>query len=211
MTHMPKKSTNQLDSKVQSALRCSVETTSSFPTLAAIFVALAAFTPDFSWSQFPEPKISISGNRITITNSTGANQTILMEHAVQQTDVELEDLTFSGKKDLKILDTQGASQIFYKVYLFSPGNESYVYNDGLSKIPCLKADAKKRQIVGACFHASACENWEEHYSVSAKGSLTLVERKGTYCESSGRAYQYRDIFKNGRRISSIVKEISHHP
>ncbi|QYY31656.1 hypothetical protein K2O51_12540 [Cupriavidus pinatubonensis] len=175
---------------------------------AMVLVAQAAFIPNYAWSRSVQPQISVIGDQVKIVTPSGVNQTITVDHVVQPTDIRIEDLTFDGQMDLKILDTRGASQIFYKVYLYSNRDKAYIYSKELSEIPCLKVDAKKKQLVGTCFHVSACENWVERYSISPDGKLSLLERTGTYCEPNGETYQYSDHFKDGRRISSKVKKIA---
>ncbi|WP_166486972.1 XAC2610-related protein [Cupriavidus necator] len=183
------------------------EIVGSLVAAAAILVAQTVFIPSLSWPETLQPKVSVSGNQVSVITPSGMNQMIVMGHDLRPTDIKFEDLTFSGRMDLKILDTLGASQIFYKVYLFSPVDGIYIFNNEMSEIPCLGADEKRRQLVGACYHASACENWEERYAVSPEGALFLVERTGTYCEPNGKSYRYTDNFRNGERVSSKVKII----
>ncbi|ANB73387.1 hypothetical protein AYM40_14210 [Paraburkholderia phytofirmans OLGA172] len=135
-------------------------------------------------------------------------QTIIVDHEVKLVDVKFENLTSGGYEDLKVLNTRGASQEFYDVYLYSPKQGIYVFNKELSDIPCLQADAKRKQVIGACFHESSCENWEERYTLSARGVLSLIERRGTYCDPTGQTYFYVDRFKNGKHIYSKVTPLS---
>lgn len=154
------------------------------------------------------PSIRISGGYAHITTPTGKKQIIEVRDAVSSDDANFSDLTFSGKKlDLMILRDRGANQEYYDVYLYSVVKDKFIFNEWLSRIPCLIVDSRRRQLVGACFHESACENWEEHYSVASNGKISLVERRGTYCDGGGRVYGYIDVFKRGRKVSSRVKLI----
>ncbi|MBK5125457.1 MAG: hypothetical protein P4N59_16090 [Negativicutes bacterium] len=175
-----------------------------------LFLKIALISND-SWSQRLQstPEVSVDENRINISLPSGQMQTITVDREVKLVDVKLEDLTFSGREDLKVLKTRGAAQEFYDVYLYSPKQGKYVFNKKLSDVPCLQADAKRRQVIGACFHESSCENWEERYTVSARGALSLIERRGTYCDPMGKTYSYVDRFKNGKKISSKVTSLSY--
>ncbi len=154
------------------------------------------------------PNVRISGGYADITTPTGKEQVVKVGDAISSDDAKFSDLTFSGKKlDLMILRERGANQEYYDVYLYSIEKDEFIFNDELSHIPCLVADSRIGQLVGACFHENACENWEERYSVALSGKISLVERRGTYCDQDGRAYSYVDAFKGGRKISSRVKPI----
>jgi hypothetical protein len=148
------------------------------------------------------PNFSIRENSIDIARPTGAVQTIKLNRRIGTDDVKFEDLNFDGGMDLKILIERGANQELYDVYLYSKSRGKYVYSRNLSEIPCVTADAANREIIGACFHESSCENWEEHYSITSSGMLSLTKRVGTYCDSNGDIYSYVDRFKNGKKISS---------
>lgn len=150
------------------------------------------------------PEISIYKNKVYVNSPSGAKQVILLDHDIKREDVRVEDLTFNGYHDLKILNERGAAQEFYNVYLYSSSLGKYVFNKKLSDIPCLQVDAEKKQLVGACFHISACENWSEHYAVTRLGRVSLVARAGAYCDATGQVYSYVDHFKNGKQISSKV-------
>ncbi|WP_201698875.1 XAC2610-related protein [Paraburkholderia hiiakae] len=149
--------------------------------------------------------VVISNGRAYVTTPMGKKQAILASGATSQFDAKFIDLTFNGYADLLILRDRGANQEFYNVYLYSKEKDAYIYDKQLSDVPCLKVDNKKKELVGQCFHESACENWEEYYSVSPEGRISLVERKGTYCDPiSGQGYSYSDRFRNRKKISSKV-------
>lgn len=172
----------------------------------AVFISRYSWSRDYSDNQL----ISIDGNKIYVTNKSVKMQTILFDRDIQKKDIKFEDLMFIGRYDLKILRTRGASQEFYDIYLFYPDSGIYVFNRELSDIPCLKADAGRKELVGSCFHVSSCENWEERYKISQKGVPSLIERSGTYCDPAGMVYSYIDRFKNGRLVFSKVRPLSTH-
>jgi hypothetical protein len=153
------------------------------------------------------PFFLIKENSIDVARPTGALQTIELSRKVEKDDVKFEDLNFDGHLDLKILKERGANQEFYDVYLYSKGARKYIYSKVLSGIPCISADATHREIIGACFHESSCENWEEHYSLTASGKLSLNERIGAYCDPTGDVYTYVDRFKDGKKVSSKIQQL----
>lgn len=149
------------------------------------------------------PTVTISDGHAYITTPRGKKQIIPTENIASGSDAKFIDLTFNGYADLLVLRDRGANQEFYDVYLYSKDRDAYVYNKRLSEIPCLNVDDKRKRLVGQCFHESACENWEEYYSVSPQGAISLIERKGTYCDPiGGQGYRYIDRFRNGKKISS---------
>lgn len=154
-----------------------------------------------------KPDIAVEGRNLLLKNTNGVEQTISFDHSISLSDVTLESLTFSKYADIKVLDTEGASQKLYKVYLYRPTDGTYVYSKELSNVPCLQVDRKRKELVGACFHESACENWVERYKVTKLGKLSLVEQSGTYCDPTGQTYSYTDKFRNGKKIFSAVKPI----
>jgi hypothetical protein len=163
--------------------------------------SLAGLAGDF-------PSVTISGGHAYIITPSGKRQIISATNGEIKSDAKFIDLTFNGYADLMILRDRGASQEFYDVYLYSKERDAYVYNKRLSAIPCLGVDKKRKELVGQCFHESACENWEEYYSVSPKGDISLIERKGTYCDPTGaQGYSYIDRFRNGKRISSKTSPV----
>jgi hypothetical protein len=170
-----------------------------------LFPSLAAF------SQEP-PGIVVSNGHADVTTPTGKKQRISVNGTASLSDAKFVDLTFNGYADLLIRRDRGSNQEFYDVYLYSKDRDAYVYSNRLSDIPCLAVGSKRKELVGQCFHESACENWEEHYSVSTKGSVSLVERKGAYCDpASGQGFLYTDRFRNGKKISSKISRITEQP
>ena len=166
--------------------------------IAALFssLSLIVFAGD-------APKEMVTNGYVTITTPGGKKQTIPAKNATSDADVKFLDLTFQGRRDLLVLRDRGANQEFYDVYLYSKQNDNFIYSKSLSEIPCLSVDAKNENLVGQCFHASACENWEEYYSVTPDGKTSLVRKRGTYCDpGTGQTYKYIDLFHNGKRISS---------
>ncbi|MBK5164813.1 XAC2610-related protein [Paraburkholderia domus] len=171
------------------------------------FVAMLVFHVGGAWCDevLIKPDISIEGRNLLVKNPKGVEQIISLDHNISLSDVTLESLTFNKFADIKVLDTEGASQKLYKVYLYRPTDGMYVYSKELSDVPCLQVDGKRKELVGACFHESACENWVERYKVTNLGKLSLVEQSGTYCDPTGQTYSYTDKFRNGKKISSTVK------
>jgi hypothetical protein len=154
------------------------------------------------------PTATMSDGHAYVTTPSGEMQVISIKNGGVEFAPEFIDLTFNGYADLLILRDKGANQEFYDVYLYSKEKDQYIYNKQFSNIPCLTVDLDKKQLVGQCFHESACENWEGRYSVSPKGNISLVERKGTYCDpTSGQGYTYIDHFKNGKRTSSRTSPV----
>jgi hypothetical protein len=172
--------------------------------ISSILVIFIVFISNWAISATLDPNASVSDGHVYITTPTGKKQVISVNDSISEADVKFVDLTFSNKKDLMILKERGANQEFYNVYIYSKDRDEFVFNKRLSDIPCLSVDSDKKQLIGACFHEDACENWEEHYSVNSKGVASLIERRGTYCDPTGQAYSYIDTFKKGRRISSHV-------
>jgi hypothetical protein len=155
------------------------------------------------------PTVVISDGLAHVTTPSGKKQLVHVHQATSEPGAKFLDLTFDGYADLLFLRDRGASQEFYDVFLYSKKQDAYIYNKTLSQIPCLAVDIRRKELVGQCFHESACENWEEYYSVSPKGRISLTERKGTYCDpTSGQGYTYSDQFRNGRKISSKILPLS---
>jgi hypothetical protein len=166
-----------------------------------IIYALAIFSLNVNAEN--DVQVFINHENVDITTPGGRQQVLPAKSAVAASDVKLIDLTSDGEKDLLILRDRGATQEFYDVYLYSKNGDKFVYNKAISNIPCPGIDEKTHNIVGQCFHASACENWREYYSLSSSGKLSVVKKVGTYCDpSTGQGYKYTDVYKNGRRVSS---------
>jgi hypothetical protein len=154
------------------------------------------------------PSVAMADGHAYVTTPSGKRQIISAKNGQTESDAKFIDLTFNGYADLLILRDRGANQELYDVYLYSKEKDAYTYNKRLSNIPCLGVDDQRKQLIGQCFHESACENWEEYYSVSQKGDISLVERKGTYCDpTGGQGYSYIDRFRNGKRVSSKTSPI----
>ncbi|WP_322063375.1 XAC2610-related protein [Paraburkholderia sp. J63] len=174
---------------------------------------LLAFHQNKVWSEdlSVKPVIVLDGSSVQIKTPTGKDQVISLDHAVSASDISLENFTFGKYADLKILDTEGVSQKFYKVYLYDASSGLYKYSKELSALPCMQTDVKQKEIVGTCFHESACENWEERYTMSKTGKLALSEKSGTYCDATGQGYFYTDTYKNDKKISSTIKPVEDNP
>ncbi|WP_419468950.1 XAC2610-related protein [Burkholderia diffusa] len=133
----------------------------------------------------------------------GQSQVLHVSHPVSKDDISYDDLNFDGYIDIKVFRSAGNVEKFYDVYLFDAVTKRYELSKDFSNVPCIAADPKVRQVIGACFHTSACENWIERYSVDRLNRLHLRSRLGTYCDpSTGDAFSYIDLFRNGKRIST---------
>ncbi|MDR5777669.1 MULTISPECIES: hypothetical protein [unclassified Caballeronia] len=154
------------------------------------------------------PSVTLSNGHAFVTTPRGKSQMISAKNRAMESDAKFIDLTFNGYADFVMLRDSGANQEFYDVYLYSKEKDEYIYNKRLSDVPCLSVDEKNKELIGQCFHESSCENWEEHYSVSSNGNISLVERKGTYCDpTNGQGYAYIDRFRNGKKISSKISPV----
>jgi len=179
-------------------------------TLFVIFILHAFSTAAFgdALNHVATPIFFTSGSSLSVTTPLGVVQKIHAARSILASDVSFEDLNFDGYADIKIFSSAGNVERFYSVYLYDPRSKTYRLDSGFSKVPCVGADKNTHEVVGACFHASACENWVERYSVDQRNRLTLVSRKGTYCNpSTGESFSYDDVFKNGRRISSRTTQL----
>lgn len=171
-------------------------------------LSLSTSTFGAAIEQVDAPKFSASGAMLTVTTPSGVKQKIHTGHPISARDVSFEDLNFDRHADIKVLNLAGNVQRFYSVYLYDPRSNIYRFDSGFSKVPCVGTEKDTHEVVGACFHASACENWVERYSVDRRNRLTLLSRKGTYCNpSTGESFSYDDRFENGRRISSKTTQL----
>ncbi|WP_155646107.1 XAC2610-related protein [Burkholderia diffusa] len=145
----------------------------------------------------------VSDDAVFVITPLGQSQVLHVSHPISKDDISYEDLNFDGYIDIKVFRSAGNVEKFYDVYLFDLVTKRYELSKDFSNVPCVAADPKVRQIIGACFHTSACENWIERYSVDRLNRLHLRSRQGTYCDpSTGDAFSYVDLFRNGKRISS---------
>lgn len=151
------------------------------------------------------PSVEKIGDSIKIKTRAGGWQIIPLGYPFNVNDISLEDVNFDRFADIEIQRTSGNVEKFSNIYLYDESRDGYIFSAELSKVPCLEVDKKEGQLIGACFHASACENWSERYSIGHINHLHLVSREGTYCDqSSGETFSYVDSFEDGRRVSSKV-------
>jgi hypothetical protein len=175
--------------------------------IAALFVAAQPFT----WALAANaPSLrAISDRSFEVTTPLNSNQIITLQNHIKVTDISFDDFNFDGYIDLKIVRSGGNVEKFYDVYLFDLNTKSYVFNQEISAIPCPATDQKLREVIAECFHASACENWTERYSIDRHNHLHLLVREGSYCNpATGEGYHYIDTFRNGKRTSSKVNSLS---
>ncbi|TAL94234.1 MAG: hypothetical protein EPN73_17895 [Paraburkholderia sp.] len=175
----------------------------------AILFTVLSTTPLSVLSVGVAPVVTaVSDDAVSVITPLGRSQVIRASHPVSKDDVSFEDVNLDGYTDIKVSKYAGNVEKFYDVYLFNAKTNRYVLSKEFSNIPCVESDRKTRQVIGACFHASACENWIERYSVDRLNQLHLQSREGTYCDpSTGNAFSYVDFFKNGKRISSTSKPL----
>ncbi|MGU7841915.1 XAC2610-related protein [Burkholderia sp. AW33-5] len=145
----------------------------------------------------------VSDGAVFVITPLGQSQVLHVSHPASKDDIAYEDLNFDGYIDIKVFRSAGNIEKFYDVYLFDPVTKRYKLSKDFSNVPCVASDPKVRQVIGACFHISACENWIERYSVDRLNRLHLRSKEGTYCDpSTGDSFSYIDLFRNGKRISS---------
>ncbi len=183
--------------------RC-LRSVGSLAAVSALMCALATTTVCCGES-VAKPNLRIEGSVVFIKTPAGKDQKLVFDHTIVASDITVQSLSFGRFADLKVLDTEGANQKLYKVFLYHPDTGLYVFNSKLSNIPCLEVDQRRKQLIGACFHASACENWTERYKFSPPEKLSLVERAGTYCDAAGEGYEYIEKYSNGKTVSSTVR------
>lgn len=118
-------------------------------------------------------------------------------------DVVVEDYNFDGHRDVSLFGSMGAATMFREVYLFDPEANCYTRSDTLSDLPCITTDTENQLVVAACFHNSACENWQEAYAVTGFDNLTLVRMWGTRCGPVSEShYEVYDIeYENGNVVT----------
>ncbi|WP_155623897.1 XAC2610-related protein [Burkholderia territorii] len=169
----------------------------------ALFVTL--FATSFSGVSKDVASIvaEVSDDAVFVITPLGQSQALHVSQPISKNDISYEDLNFDGYIDIKVFRSAGNVEKFYDVYLFNAVTKRYEFSKDFSNVPCVAADPKVRQVIGACFHTSACENWIERYSVDRLNRLHLRSKQGTYCDpSTGDSFSYIDLFRNGKRISS---------
>lgn len=169
----------------------------------ALFVTLLATSFSVESTEGASIVTEVSDDAVFVITPPGQSQVLHVSHPVSKDDISYEDLNFDGYIDIKVFRSAGNVEKFYDVYLFDAVAKRYELSKDFSNVPCVAADPKVRQVIGACFHTSACENWIERYSVDRLNRLHLRSRQGTYCDpSTGDAFSYIDLFRNGKHIST---------
>lgn len=151
-----------------------------------------------------------SQKKITIKKNTGSIiQVIELENSSnEESTITIADFNFDGADDISVSGDEGNVQRFSSVYLFSKSLGRFELSKQFSEIPCIAIDSKKKTVSGECFHASACENWVEKYSVGRQNKLNIIEKKGFFCEpANDRSYKYTERYRNGKLIQNRVTEI----
>lgn len=125
--------------------------------------------------------------------------------------VTVADFNFDGRMDFSVLSSMGASVIFHDVFLFHPETGRYLRNETMSELPCVTTDTEENVLVGSCFHGSACENWQEAYTVSGFDELVLVRRWGTECCPASESCYYVYDTRYDKDGNVISDERTRHP
>lgn len=121
--------------------------------------------------------------------------------------IVIKDFNFDGVDDIGIPGDQGNVERFTEVYLFSKKSGKFERSQNLSSIPCLSVSLPLKTISGECFHSSACENWKEVYLMKAPDVLSLVEKRGYYCDpATDKAYKFSEKYRLGKLIKRNVVE-----
>ena len=138
--------------------------------------------------------------RIDVFLNGEKTQTI--NHDVENPDIIVGDYNFDGHMDFSCFSTSGAATGFRAVFLFDPGKREFIQSETMSNLPCIDVDAEKKLVTGTCFHGSACENWQESYTVSGHDTLQPVRRWGTECGPASEDYYY--VFETRYRNGEII-------
>lgn len=113
--------------------------------------------------------------------------------------VFITDFNFDKKPDFAVLRDSGIER-YFDVYVFDAKTGTYQLNKAISELACPTVNTKKRLVLSTCNHASACDKWQDSFTVSAAG-LELVRRDGTTCDpASGREFKYFEVYSNNKII-----------
>jgi hypothetical protein len=150
-----------------------------------------------------------SQKTITIKHKKAVHQIINLEaSSIHERKIRIADFNFDGAEDISVSGDEGNVERFSTVYLFSKKSGKFELNRQFSAIPCIAVDTAKKIISGECFHASACENWVEKYSVGKRNELTIKEKNGFFCEpTTDRFYKYVENYRNGKLVKNKITEI----
>jgi hypothetical protein len=116
------------------------------------------------------------------------------------------DFNFDKIPDFAVLRDSGIERHF-DVYIFDAKSGTYLFNKPISELACPAVDARKKLVLSTCNHASACEKWQDSFTMS-KAGLTLVRRDSTTCDpASGLGFKYFETYRNNRIIHKKTKPI----
>jgi hypothetical protein len=128
--------------------------------------------------------------------------------SIEERKLIIADFNFDGAEDISVSGDEGNVERFSNVYLFSKKSGKFELNRQFSAIPCIAVDAAKKTISGECFHASACKNWVDKYSVGKRNQLIINEKNGFFCEpATDRSYKYVESYKNGKLVKNKITEM----
>jgi hypothetical protein len=157
-------------------------------------------------------KISLSNSqkKITVKYNNAVYQIIKLEaSSTNERKITIADFNFDGAEDISVSGDEGNVAHFSSVYLFSKKRGRFELNKQFSEIPCIAVDKTKKTLSGQCFHASACENWVEKYSVGKRNELNMIEKNGFFCEpTTDRSFKYTESYRNGKLIKNRITEIN---
>jgi hypothetical protein len=150
-----------------------------------------------------------SQKTITVKYKKAVHQIIHLEaSSIEERNITIADFNFDGAEDISVSGDVGNVERFSSVYLFSKKSGKFELNRQFSAIPCIALDATKKIISGECFHASACENWVEKYSVGKRNQLIINEKNGFFCEpATDKSYKYVESYRKGKLVSNKITEM----
>jgi hypothetical protein len=167
------------------------------------FVCFAKEAEEFIWKN---KKVLISiDNGIVIASMNGGEiyQKMASDPSAKDA-IIVADYNFDSYQDIAVLRNSGIEK-YYDVFLFDPILGIYRKNNKLSALPCPLVQGKT--IVASCFHASACDVWQEKYQYK-KGNLVLLNRSGFRCNpANGDSFEYWETYKNGKMIENKFNPI----
>ncbi|MFK4136392.1 XAC2610-related protein [Pseudomonas luteola] len=152
-------------------------------------------------------KLEKCKNQVCIFEGKNIHTLDIPSNSIDQ--IKCRDVNFDGKLDILVEQPPSGRTQETKVYLFNKEKNEYIFNESISKLPCLSINKKEKTVSGSCFTSSACDRWSEKYSVF-NYYLKLIEVEGTYCDpASGQTYKYIEKYdRKGHQIYKNVEEIN---
>lgn len=185
---------------------------SAFIILFTLFSENAAAAEDDVEVATSRFKIILSNSQkiITVRDNNAVYQVMKLEAiSIDERKITIADFNFDGAEDISVSGDEGNVAHFSSVYLFSKKRGRFELSKQFSEIPCIAVHTTEKTISGECFHASACENWVEKYSVGKRNELNMIEKKGFFCEpATDRSFKYTESYRNGKLIKNRITEIN---